>query len=92
MNKTVINGTPLQNSIKPIEEYLVTGVEDLLPNAKNIPTGKQNINAKIEIINVSERPPQELVSTHFKPKLAYFWPKFRYFLVKNHLKIEVLIF
>jgi len=69
INKTVINGTPLQNSMKPIDEYLVTGMEDLLPNAKNIPTGKQKINAKIEIINVSERPPHELVSTHFKPKL-----------------------
>ena len=44
-------------------------MEDLLPNAKNIPTGKQKINAKIEIINVSESPPQELVSTYFKPKL-----------------------
>ena len=65
MNKTVINGTPLQNSIKPIDEYFVTGVEDLLPNAKNIPTGKQKINAKIEIINVRESPPHELVSTHF---------------------------
>jgi hypothetical protein len=65
----VIKGTPLQNSINPIEEYLVTGAEDLLPKAKNIPIGKQSIKAKIEIINVRERPPQAVVSTHSKPKL-----------------------
>ena len=46
------------------------GAEDLLPKAKNIPTGKQNKSAKIEIMNVRERPPQALVSTHFNPN----WP------------------
>ena len=68
MNNTVIKGTPLQNSIKPIDEYLIIGAEDLLPKAKNIPTGKQNSKAKIEIINVRERPPHAAVSTHSKPK------------------------
>ena len=64
MNKTVINGTPLQNSIKPIDAYLITGYEDLLPNAKNKPTGKQKVKANIEIINVRAKPPQAFVSTH----------------------------
>ena len=45
INKTVINGTPLQNSIKPIDAYLITGYEDLLPRAKNKPTGKQKVKA-----------------------------------------------
>ena len=38
--------------MKPIEEYLITGADDLLPKAKNIPTGKQKSIAKIDIIKV----------------------------------------
>ena len=57
MNKTVINGTPLQNSINPIEIYLNVGKSDHLPNAKNIPTGKQKIKQKKETINVNDKPP-----------------------------------
>ena len=68
INKTVIRGTPLQNSIKPMDEYLITGREDLLPKAKNIPIGKQKSNAKIEMMNVNDSPPQAFVSTHTKPK------------------------
>ena len=68
INKTVIKGTPLQNSIKPIDEYLITGNEDLLPNAKNIPTGKQKRIANIEIINVKAKPPHSLVGIFSKPK------------------------
>ena len=68
INSTVINGTPLQNSINPIEVYLIAGYEDLLPKARNIPTGKQKSIAKIAIIKVSDKPPQALVATHFKPK------------------------
>jgi hypothetical protein len=64
----VIKGTPLQNSINPIDEYLITGADDLLPKAKNIPTGKQNSRAKIEIMNVRESPPHAAVSTHNNPK------------------------
>ena len=52
----------------PIDEYLITGAEDLLPKAKNIPIGKQNNKAKIEIINVRESPPHAIVSTHTNPK------------------------
>jgi len=88
INKTVINGTPLQNSINPIDEYLVAGVEDLLPKAKNIPIGKQKINANIEIINVRERPPQALVSTHFKPK---FPPESRLIIIKGKIKSRNII-
>jgi hypothetical protein len=67
MNNTVINGTPLQNSIKPIEIYLINGKLDLLPNAKAIPIGKQNIKQKKDIIKVRDKPPQAPVSTQFKP-------------------------
>ena len=41
MNKTVINGTPLQNSMNTTEVYFINGSSDLLPRAKAIPTGKQ---------------------------------------------------
>jgi len=89
MNKTVIKGTPLQNSIKPIDENLITGAADLLPKAKNIPIGKQNNKAKIEIINVRERPPQAAVSTHSKPKLP---PEIKFIAMKgktNNRKIII---
>ena len=67
MNKTVINGTPLQNSINDRDEYLTTAKSDLLPRANIIPIGKQKIKEKNETINVKERPPQAPVSTHSKP-------------------------
>ena len=63
-----MRGTPLQNSIKPIDEYLITGNEDLLPSAKNIPTGKQKRIAKIEIMKVKDRPPHSLVGIFSNPK------------------------
>ena len=66
INKTVIRGTPLQNSINPIEIYLIIGRSDLLPKDKNKPTGKQNIKQKNETIKVSDNPPQAPVSTHSK--------------------------
>tara|TARA_B100000927_G_C16145293_1_gene341103 strand:+ start:205 stop:474 length:270 start_codon:yes stop_codon:yes gene_type:complete len=68
INKTVINGTPLQNSINPIDIYLIKGNCDLLPSAKNIPIGKQNIRQKKDIIKVKDKPPQAPVSTHSRPK------------------------
>ena len=67
INNTVINGTPLQNSIKPTEIYLIVGSSDLLPNAKNIPTGKQKIKQKKETIKVKDKPPHAPVSTHSRP-------------------------
>jgi len=63
MNKTVIKGTPLHNSIKPTEKYLITGSSDLLPIARKTPSGKQKIIAKIETINVKAKPPHTSVST-----------------------------
>ena len=68
MNKTVIRGTPLQNSINPTEIYLIVGKLDLLPNAKNIPTGKQKINQKTDTMKVKDKPPHAPVSTHSRPK------------------------
>jgi hypothetical protein len=67
INRTVIKGTPLQNSIKPTEIYLIRGKFDLLPRAKAIPIGKQKIKQKKDIIKVNDNPPQAPVSTQFKP-------------------------
>ena len=67
INKTVIKGTPLQNSMKPIDIYLIKGNPDRLPSAKAIPIGKQKIKQKKEIIKVNDKPPQAPVSTQFKP-------------------------
>ena len=43
------------------------GNPDLLPKAKAIPIGKQNIKQKKEIIKVKDNPPHAPVSTQFKP-------------------------
>ena len=67
MNKTVINGTPLQNSINESDEYLTTAKFYLLPSANIIPIGKQNIKEKNDTINVNDKPPQAPVSTHSRP-------------------------
>ena len=67
INKTVIKGTPLQNSIIPIDMYLIIGKSDLLPKDKNNPIGKQKIKQKKEIIKVNDNPPHAPVSTQFKP-------------------------
>ena len=64
----MINGTPRHNSIKPIEVYRIAGKLDLLPRAKNIPTGKHSIKAKAETIKVNDKPPQAPVSTYLRPK------------------------
>ena len=69
INKTVIRGTPLHSSIKPIEQYFIAGKSDLLPKAKKTPIGKQKIRAKAETIKVNDKPPQAPVSIHFKPNI-----------------------
>ena len=68
INKTVINGTPLQNSMKESEEYLTIGKLDLLQSANIIPKGKQKIREKNDTIKVKDNPPQAPVSTHNNPK------------------------
>ena len=68
INKTVIRGTPLQNSINPTAIYLVVGNGDLLANANTTPIGKQNIKQKKATMNVRDNPPHEPVSIHSKPK------------------------
>ena len=67
MNKTVIKGTPLQSSIKPIEMYFIAGNDDRLPKAKITPIGKQKSIAKAEIMKVNDRPPQAALSTYSSP-------------------------
>ena len=49
--------------------YLIKGKSDLLPSARAIPIGKQNIRQKNDIINVKDRPPQAPVSTQTKPSI-----------------------
>ena len=63
INRTVMSGTPLQNSINPIEKYFITGRFDLLPIANKIPSGKQKIIANIDITNVKNEDdlPDELI-------------------------------
>ena len=68
INNTVIKGTPLQNSIYPIDIYLTVGRLDLLPKAKIIPSGKQNIKQKNDTMKVKDNPPQAPVSIHSNPK------------------------
>ena len=68
MNRTVIKGTPLHNSIKPIEEYLIAGKFDLRPKARIIPIGKHNISAKADTIKVRDKPTQDPVSIYYRPK------------------------
>ena len=88
INRTVINGTPLQNSINPIEAYFTTGYEDLLPKARNIPTGKQKSIAKIDTIKVSDKPPQAPVSTHTNPKLP---PEIKLIAIKGKINNRKII-
>ena len=89
INNTVIKGTPLQSSIKPIEIYFIAGKDDLLPKAKITPTGKQKSIANAEIIKVNERPPQAALSTYSSPKLPpeiSFIPKNGKTNTKNKIK------
>tara|TARA_B110000881_G_C18387880_1_gene419511 strand:+ start:329 stop:769 length:441 start_codon:yes stop_codon:yes gene_type:complete len=70
INKTVIKGTPLQNSINDRDEYLTIGKSDLLPKANIIPIGKQKIKEKNETIKVNDKPPHAPVSTHTNPGIV----------------------
>ena len=83
INKTVIKGTPLHNSINPIEQYLTAGKSDLLPKAKNIPTGKQKIKAKAETIKVKDNPPHAPVSIHLRPKTP---PEIKFNAIIGYIK------
>ena len=69
MNKTVISGTPRQNSINPMHIYLIIFNSDLRPIANKTPNGKQNIMAKIEIMNVNAKPPHSVEGMYDKLKL-----------------------
>jgi hypothetical protein len=66
INKTVIKGTPLQNSMNERDEYLTTGKSDLLPRASIMPIGKQKINEKKETIKLKISHPTHL----FQPTLV----------------------
>ena len=68
INKTVIKGTPLQNSINPTAIYLVVGNSDLLAKANIIPIGKQNIKQKNATMKVNDNPPHDPVSIQANPK------------------------
>ena len=83
INKTVIKGTPLHSSIKPIEEYFIAGKSDLLPKAKKTPIGKQKISANAETIKVSDKPPQLPVLINFKPNIP---PEIRFKAISGNIK------
>jgi len=91
INKTVIKGTPLHNSINPMEEYFIAGKSDLLPSARKTPIGKQKIKAKAETIKVRDRPPQAPVSTHFNPNIP---PEIRFKAIigKTKSKNKIIYF
>ena len=89
INNTVMSGTPLHNSMNPIDTYLIAGKDDLLPRARNTPIGKQNNIANADMINVKDKPPHAAVSTYFKPKLPpeiSSMPKKGYTKIKNKMK------
>ena len=58
----------------------MTGNSDLRPKANIIPSGKQKIRPKKDTINVNDKPPQALVSTHSKPKDP---PEIRKYIIKK---------
>ena len=65
----------------------MAGKEDLLPNARNTPIGKQNNIANAEMIKVKDNPPHAAVSTYFKPKFPpeiNFIPKNGYILYADN--------
>ena len=67
----------------------MAGKEDLLPNARNTPIGKQNNIANAEMIKVKDSPPQAAVSTYFKPKFPpeiNSIPRNGYTKIKNKMK------
>ena len=66
-NRTVIRGIPLQNSINIVQRSLVIGISDLLPNASNIPKGRDATIPVIAITRVRRRPPQSSVSIGANP-------------------------
>ena len=68
MNKTVINGTPRQNSIKMIDKLLAIGISERLPSANKMPKGSEATMAVVATTNVIRRPPQSLVSTLINPE------------------------
>ena len=72
INNTVINGTPLQNSIKVNDEYFTTGNSDLLPRASIIPIGKQNIKEKKDESDLDEIEKKiiKILETKIRPAVA----------------------
>ena len=48
MNKTVIKGTPLQNSINERDEYLTTAKSDLLPRATSFQLENRKLKKRMK--------------------------------------------
>ena len=60
-NKTVINGTPRQNSINTVERIRATGISERRPNAKTIPKGNDATIPVTATTSVINNPPQSFV-------------------------------
>ena len=65
INKIVIKGTPLINSIYITEIVLIIGIFDILPKAKTIPIGNDAIIPTAATTIVSSNPPHLSVGTYF---------------------------
>ena len=71
VNKSVISGTPLINSIKTTQIDLTIGIFDRLPKAKNILNGKAKAIPVTPKNNVTNNPPHLLVATTLNPGPPY---------------------
>ena len=67
-NSKVIRGTPLINSINPTQIIFMTGKFDCLPNANNIPIGKEATIPVTPTMSDKVKPPILSDSTKGKPK------------------------
>ena len=67
-NNSVIKGTPRIASIKPIDNHLIKGNFDCLPNAKRTPTGSDKTIPESPTIRFSIKPPNLSVGTSCKPR------------------------
>ncbi|MCY1428993.1 hypothetical protein D9M71_448940 [compost metagenome] len=57
MNRTVINGTPRQNSMKVTQTTRIAGIFERRPSASRMPSGKAPAIPTVAITRVSIRPP-----------------------------------
>ena len=57
INKTVISGTPRQNSINAMDIIRIMGSSERRPSASKMPNGKETTMPVTAITNVTNKPP-----------------------------------